>query len=390
MANPEKEVFFNNHNNTISCDFLENILSKLDTKSLKLCECVSKSWLSLLRTPYFINLHLHSQQPHVVFLKKKVRKFYHTLSICDGENFAEISLQKFPFIERDYSSPLFMGSDNGVLGLFCFRTDVIHLWNPTINEYKELPIFLDSSCVDSVLGLGYDPLTNDIKVVRFTSLDENGVVGTHNLFKHGNQVWIFSLRNNSWKKMAMPNIFSEFEIPNFDITISVGLGCSIVLNECIHWMVWFVNRIGYNQSSLGIVSFDISNETFKHIKLPKTVKLERDYGNNLANFSGFLSFFTLSEFQVVEIWVMKKYGDSDSWFKYLSCNLLTLLPNRFGQSCSYIPVGFLRNGTLVISCTETDYWYCYDTKSRRVGNVSKRFGVSDFTTYVESAFKLND
>ncbi|XP_062115987.1 F-box protein CPR1-like [Humulus lupulus] len=387
MANPEKGVVFNN----FPCDSLGDVLSRLDAKSLKRCECVSKSWLSLLRTPYFIKLHLQRQLPRVVFLQKKVRKFDHTLSICDCESFAEISSRKFPFNERNYSSPLFMGSDNGVLGLFCFKTDVIHLWNPTINESKELPSFPHSTCNDSVLGLGFDPLTADFKVVRFTSLDENGVVrnDTHNLFKEGNQVWIYSLRSNSWKTMAMPNIFSDFEIPTFDIIITAGVGCSIVFNECIHWMVWFVNRTGYHQSSLGIVSFDISMENFKLLKSPQIVKLERDHGSNLANFSGCLSFFTLNEFQVAEIWVMKKYGDSDSWFKYLSVNLLSLLPNRFGQRCSYIPVGFLSNGILVISCTETDCWYCYDTKSKRLENVGERFGVSDFTTYVESTFKLN-
>ncbi|XP_062115984.1 putative F-box protein At1g33020 isoform X2 [Humulus lupulus] len=67
MANPEKGVLYNN----IPCEFLEDILSRLDAKSLKRCECVSKSWLSLLRAPYFTNLHLQRQVPCVVFLQKK-------------------------------------------------------------------------------------------------------------------------------------------------------------------------------------------------------------------------------------------------------------------------------------------------------------------------------
>ena len=125
-------------------------------------------------------------------------------------------------------------------------------------------------------------------------------------------------------------------------------------------------------------------EKFKLIKAPQIVR-----GHNvmkLASFSGCLSFFTLQEVQVVEIWVMKKYGDSDSWFKYLSINLLSLFPSTSPQYPNFIPKYLLSNGNLVIFCTKTGHWYWYDAKNNRLEEMGK--DVLGFTTYVESTFKL--
>ncbi|KAF4361646.1 hypothetical protein F8388_007662 [Cannabis sativa] len=380
MANPEEGVQL--PFDGIPCDFLGDILSRLDVKSLKRCECVSKSWLSLLRTPYFINLHFKRQQPCAVFLQKKVRRFDHHLSICNGKTLVEISLHKFPFSEMDQPPLLFfMGSDYGVLGFYDLMDKVVYLWNPTINESRQLPQ-LGHNC--SEFGLGYDPLTNDIKVVKFSSLDGSGVVNTCNKFKEGNQIGIYSLRSNSWKTMKMPNIFSKFESSSTsNIIVYPLMGCSIVVNECIHWMIGLGNKTDCDQSSSGIVAFDISMEKFNLINSPQIVK-----GSNvkkLANFSGWLSFFTLNEVHVVDIWVMKKYGDSDSWFKHFSVNLQSLLPNRFGSHSRCIPKDLLSNGNLLISCTGSDDWYSYDTRNKRLENMGERIGVRGLTTYVERA-----
>ncbi|XP_062115986.1 F-box protein CPR1-like [Humulus lupulus] len=382
MANPQKGVLYNN----IPCDFLEDILSRLDAKSLKRCECVSKSWLSLLRTPYFINLHLQRQPHRVAFLLEKVRSFDQSLSIFDCENLAEISSHEFPFIERDHSPLLFMGSDNGVLGLSDMGNKMVYLWNPAINEYKELPPSPQRGRKQSALGLGYDPLTTDFKVVKVSSRDKDRLFGSRNRFKEGCQVGIYSLRNNSWKTMLMPDIFSELESSTSIITVYTSLGCSIVVNECIHWMICYGNTTYYRQPSLGIVAFNTSREKFKLIEAPPIVKVS--HVKKIANFSGCLSLFTLDEITVVEIWVMKKYGDSNSWFKHFSLNLSILLTSRVDQRSDCFGVDFLSNGILVISRAEINHWFWYDTKSKRLVNACRRSGVPDLITYIESTFKL--
>ncbi|KAF4395086.1 hypothetical protein G4B88_017956 [Cannabis sativa] len=137
----EERVFSN-----IPCDILVEILSRLDDKSLKRCECVSKTWLSLLRTPYFIDLHFHHHPPlpRLAFLQDN--------------------------IVRDYTT--------------------------------------------TVVGLGYNHLTTDLKVVQCTSLTEVGYDDrSSNVFKE------------------------EFVIPTSDIEALIcAVDCSVVLNECINWM----------------------------------------------------------------------------------------------------------------------------------------------------------
>ncbi|KAF4361645.1 hypothetical protein F8388_007661 [Cannabis sativa] len=290
----------------IPCDFLMEILSRLDAKSLKLCECVSKSWLSLLRAPYFIDLHFHHHPPlpRLVFLHDKTKRFVHSLSICDSETFAEISSHKFPFIEKGTTKLTLMGSDNGVLGFS--QGDRIYLWNPTINEFKQLPPSTPCVCDYTVVGLGYDHLTTDFKVVQFTSIDEDGnEAGFSSVFKEGNPVWIYSLRSNSWKKMAMPNLLSDFEIPTSDLTITRVVGCSVVVMACINWIVCFGNRTDHLQSSLGIFSFDLSTEKIKLIKHPQIE--EGGLGGTVGG----------SEAVVFSSWfdsVFKTYGQPDPFF----------------------------------------------------------------------------
>ncbi|XP_060968555.1 F-box protein At5g07610-like [Cannabis sativa] len=218
----EERVFSN-----IPCDILVEILSRLDDKSLKRCECVSKTWLSLLRTPYFIDLHFHHHPPlpRLAFLQDNIVSSP-SLSICDPHTFNEISSHKLPFLEEGPTNMSIMGSDNGV------------------RDYTT-----------TVVGLGYNHLTTDLKVVQCTSLTEVGYDDrSSNVFKEGNQVWIYSLRSDSWRKIVMPNIFSEFVIPTSDIEALIcAVDCSVVLNECINWMVCFANRTKTFQLCIGIV-----------------------------------------------------------------------------------------------------------------------------------------
>lgn len=383
----EERVFF-----YIPCDFVQEILSRLDVKSLMRCQCVCKAWLSLIRNPDFINLHLKRQPPYLL-VHKIARSgnegFEHMLSVHSSENFDEISSHRLPMNHR----PLMMltGNDNGILCFYDLKDDMVCLWNPTIREFKTLPPCPPTppqwERTHSRLGLGYDMLTTDFKVVMVTTRDDTGYRNL-NLFRRDNQVGVYSLASNAWKTKKMPNLFSEFE-SGYDLTTYIDYRCSsVVINGSIHWMVCFGRSADYHNSSLGIVVFDLSTEIFKLAKSPPTVK-----GSNvkrLGKLSECLAFFTFDEFgsQLVEVWVMKKYGVWDSWFKYLSLDLFSLRPNSIGSYPGYFPVGFLSNGNMVFSWPESGYWCSYDPKSNNLKILCPRLGVSEFTTFVTSIFKL--
>ncbi|KAM6570282.1 hypothetical protein CsatB_018267 [Cannabis sativa] len=93
----------------------------------------------------------------------------------------------------------------------------------------------------------------------------------------------------------------------------------------------------------------------------------------------------MDEFKIVEVWVMKKYGDPKSWFKYLSVSLIDILPNLVCPYSSSFWVSFFSNGILVISCIEAGIDMILKSKGHE--NMCPRLGASDLTTYVESIFQ---
>ncbi|KAM6570270.1 hypothetical protein CsatB_018255 [Cannabis sativa] len=335
MANPDEEEEESVVCNDIAFDLLENILSRLDAKSVKKCECVCKSWLSLLRTQYFMNLHLNRQQ-----------------------------------LPR---------SDKGIIGISDHRVNIFcplyYLWNPTTNESKKLPPldFIEDKSY-RLRGLGYDPLTNDFKVVVFTSQ-----------LKEGHKIGIYSSRSNSWKAITMPNLFPEFE----SVIVTPFMSMSINVNNFIHWSICYKNGNTSDDKDLefstGIVAFDISKEKFNLIKLPQ-VKKGND-GVDIAKIFGCLSMIYVDEDTVFHVWVMKNYGDSNSWYKYLSFSLNELIPTRFSKFCR---ISFLSDEIMLVNLFLTGYFCWYDSKSKMIEILGERYPVFRFTTYAESIFRLNE
>ncbi|KAF4384852.1 hypothetical protein G4B88_000248 [Cannabis sativa] len=94
--------------------------------------------------------------------------------------------------------------------------------------------------------LGYDPLTNDFKVVVFTP---------RHSFKEGHQIGIYSLINNSWKAITKPNLLLLHHL--------WALGMSINVNNFIHWSIGYENSNTTDDEDelelfTGIIAFDIS------------------------------------------------------------------------------------------------------------------------------------
>ncbi|KAE9453271.1 hypothetical protein C3L33_14825, partial [Rhododendron williamsianum] len=93
-------------------------------------------------------------------------------------------------------------------GLICLSNQEkgIFLWNPSTKKHWKLPVCpietvptFSSNVVNAVYGFGYDSVTDDYKVVR--------VVQHHGVAFMDSEVWVYSLKSNSWKESGGKVLF---------------------------------------------------------------------------------------------------------------------------------------------------------------------------------------
>ena len=168
-------------------EILTHIFLSLPIKSIIVCTSVSKTWNSLIQNSTFISTHLHhsyTNNNHNLLLFKLVtqpvnpqstdnnKEVYLLYKEDDDDGFTE-ELTKF-----EPSNHIFrvVGTCNGLLCLsndiFDFNTDRFFLWNPCVRKFLQLPhpnvrctMHIDADFYASI-GFGFDPTTNDYKVVR--------------------------------------------------------------------------------------------------------------------------------------------------------------------------------------------------------------------------------
>ncbi|CAL1366212.1 unnamed protein product [Linum trigynum] len=245
--------------------------------------CVSKSWRALLSDPSFLRHKLffmsenseHSSSPppltmmiNHTFGDILVTRSVYSLHSSDTlePRLVEADL---PLDFRYYSV---VGCCNGLL---CFQerprgleTNInLVLWNPTTSETKAVPP-PSSTLFDRTthhhqqhdvmhhhaLGFGFDPETNDYKIV---------IIGRRERFRrrgnNGIYVEVYSLRNDSWSK-------------KIDHTGGVHALSSLpVLSHprfppcCEGKLYWWSNTDWQGETTTRFVSFDLSREVFRTV-----------------------------------------------------------------------------------------------------------------------------
>ncbi|GAA0166233.1 hypothetical protein LIER_21435 [Lithospermum erythrorhizon] len=188
-------------------DTITEILVLLPVESLYRFMCVSKTWLSLISSPYFIKYHLQissktikedgNQKFILMFTKANQLRIINsytcslkplTLDKCLKDvKTAKLGLDSDKF-KSFPSSFRIVGSCNGVC---CIQVhSYIILWNPSIRKLKHvrsLPNRFDYRFGD--FGFAYDEFTDDYRVVELRSRRyDSGIID-------------YSLRKDSWKRI---------------------------------------------------------------------------------------------------------------------------------------------------------------------------------------------
>lgn len=223
----------------ITEDVLVEILLWLPVKSLVRFQSVSKSWRALIRDPKFIKLHLERSIQTLSDRIFVLRCYWDEYCLVKLNN--EGWFDKPMKVVQSSSIPKWLPRiNNHCNGLFCGHDDKngIVVWNPSLRKHKtisnlKLNVFDFHKQLFNV-GIGYDPINDDYKVVNIIQLSKFGEPVTVY------DVLVYSLKESLWRRV-------EDKWPVKDFISGVGT----YLNGNMHWV-----------GEIGVVAFDLTKEKF--------------------------------------------------------------------------------------------------------------------------------
>ncbi|KAH1150246.1 hypothetical protein GYH30_044327 [Glycine max] len=311
-------------------ELVSNILSRLPAKDLVKCKRVCKSWFDLITDYHFVTnhyvaynnlMHYQSQEEQLLVIGRpfvSALKTHISLLSCNTNDpqknhISSSSLLNLP-CEYNNSEHKYWSEISGPCnGIYFLEGNPNVLMNPSLGQFKALPKpHLSASqgtySLTEYSGFGFDPKTNDYKVVVIRDIwlketDER---------KLGH--WtaeLYSLNSNSWRKLDDASLPLPIEI----------WGSSKVytyVNNCCHWWGYDVDESGAKEDA--VLAFDMVNESFRKIKVP------RIRGSSKEEFATLAPLKESSTIAVVvyplrgqeksfDVWVMKDYWNEGSWVK---------------------------------------------------------------------------
>ncbi|PIA39456.1 hypothetical protein AQUCO_02600124v1 [Aquilegia coerulea] len=370
-------------------EILIEIFLRLPVKSLLRCKCLSKLWFRLIKSHYFVNLHMehvNQNKPSILFtsildsadIYIRLRSLdYEACNILKRKTFelndekGVIKTKKF-FLPRKF---VIAGSCNGLVCLWDYKDEIVYAicYPRTINvpydttKFDGLP---DYGVIWHDLGFGHDPITNTYKVVRVDIPDPDI---THC------KVYVYALGKKEWKRISTPFRLSySYKKPPF-------------VNGALHWirMRNFYVQTDNAQTVDSIISFDVGSEEFRELPwIPESI-VKHIKSFCMGVLQGCLSVFSSNYVEgLFDIWLMKDYGVKESWTK-----LHSICPGV--QSIRWVePMVIGSNGEIFLKVQKENpnrrhYMYAYDPRNKSVNEYVRGFiRWTDACPYVESLISI--
>ncbi|KAL3646168.1 hypothetical protein CASFOL_011348 [Castilleja foliolosa] len=359
----------------LSEDVTIEILSRLPVKSLLRFKSVCRSWNAIINNPTFVSKHHQTissnEHPQVVLISRRDDNTNNrVISLLRNDPHYTFVDQHIPtFLNDMFGHVRLIGPCNGIVCLYGFP-DNIALWNPSIRDFKKLPQSLvqrpsNAKVRGGDLGVGFDSKTRDLKVMQilFCVSADCGLV---------HQVEIYSSRTNSWRK---------YEHPVPANIMYYNLWSMVFKNETFCW--W-----AQDGDVEVILSFDMSNETFKKTLLPfrieglggqhKTTRAIMPLKESIG-----LVVYRSKELNIgFDVWVMNGLGgDADSWSKVTTIGPLSRVER---------PLGFWNDDDVIFESVsgELVVYNCINEEIKNLGVYGKRSRL-EVLVYRESLFSVN-
>ncbi|XP_074293783.1 F-box protein At3g07870-like [Silene latifolia] len=343
---------------------------------------VCKTWNSITSSTRFMDYyHKNIRQVEgnlLIFFKDEYNYNYifgsktnfYTLSPRNGNTIVGTAPLDY-YTRKRGKMPLvtFLGSCNGLVAILCDRKLI--LWNPLTNEQSSVRVRIGwartirSESRQCLFGLCYNSSKDEyVMVVRF---------------EYGRFVKVYLYNFNYCQERQNDNrLLAEFRL--LDRKLFQG-DIGKILCGLPHWVIQYRDSIDPIVKT-GIVYFDLNEVKFKKIAQPDWSDDKTMLG--LATLDG--------ENQVgcvlhdiacanLEVWVMKEYGNSESWSNMFTFPRINMVDN--GRSIRYMNVlGFMPNGELIINLNDKEFWV-YDIHKGNIREMKSQYINFDFAILCE-------
>jgi len=293
---------------TLPFDVIPEILCRLPAKLLLQLRCVCKSWNSLISEPKFAKKHFRVSTTwnfHCLFYTHCLRKYILTSYPIDSV-FTNLTSKftQFEYSPNSFNGDYprsnfydFIGSCNGILCIADYYKGLVILWNPSIRKFKELPLFQKPKVFTHMsFGFGYDSSKDNYKVVVILDYIMPNSITNENNLANKTEVRVHTLGTNIWRNVQ------EYPLGGVPVEL-LGKFVSGTIN-------WLFSEELFQACPRFIVSFDLMNESYQKILPPNFGGVDVCHLSAL----GVLRDCLCVTF-VDDVWIMKEYGNQESWTK---------------------------------------------------------------------------
>ncbi|XP_055823146.1 F-box protein CPR1-like [Solanum dulcamara] len=294
-------------------ELLVDIFTRLPVISILRCTSVCKSWYSLIANPNFISIHLNRKQDDHIL----IRNYFENTKVDMYAMFGNNERLDHNYVDFVFSndSISIVGSLNGILCLAdADNLNDFYFCNLSIRKTVKLaePAYLCDKCntSGSTLGFGFDSVCNDYKVVRIVHTMIHSFPPRVDLYKSSTGVW-----------EDITHVSGSF--------VFIFTTPQVFVNGASYWIASKLEVLTFRRV---IVVFNMHDETFSDMILPSSLT-----NASRARYDEMFLFVSQESLclvdnnydkrEPIEIWMMRGYGEPDSWVKQFSIQNYYLAQN---------------------------------------------------------------